>query len=95
MPPLNDHDRQRLTCSDFPDFEGMLTALPDHEWLSTTSGEAVVTPDGRRWVAFDVVQEREARLLKFTLIDTRGAHFECYDDLRWLARVWSDLETAP
>jgi len=92
VPPLNEADRQRLTCSAYPDFEAMLRDLPKHEWLSTTKGEAVVTHDGRTWVAFDVVQQREARMLKFAGKDARGAHFECFDDLKWLAKVWTDLE---
>lgn len=92
VPPLNEADRERLTCSAYPDFEQVLRDLPKHQWLSTSKGEAVVTHDGRTWVAFDVVQEREARLLKFAGKDARGAHFECFDDLAWLAKVWTDLE---
>lgn len=91
-PPLNESDAERLTCSDYPDFIGVLQDLPAHEWLSTSSGEVVRTPDGRTWVAFDVVQQREARLIKFAGIDAKGAHFECYDDLAWLAKVWTDLQ---
>lgn len=92
VPPLNQADAQRLTCSAFPDFDQVLRDLPEHQWLSTTRGEAVTTPDGRTWVAFDVVQLREARLLKFAGVDARGAHFECYDDLAWLADVWTELQ---
>ena len=92
VPPLNEADSQRLTCSDYPDFETMLRQLPAHEWLSTTKGAAVKTQDGQTWVAFDVVQQREARMLKFAGVDARGAHFECFDDLTWLASVWTDLQ---
>lgn len=92
VPPLNEADRAHLTCADFPDFPALLAALPAHEWLATSSGEVVVTPDGRRWVSFDVVQQREARMLRFAGVDARGAHFECQADLDWLARVWTGLE---
>lgn len=92
VPPLNEADRARLTCSAFPDFEAMLRELPAHQWLSTTKGEVVVTRDGRTWVAFDVVQKREARMLKFAGKDAKGAYFECFDNLAWLASVWTDLE---
>lgn len=92
VPPLNEADAERLTCSAYPAFEQVLRDLPAHDWLSTTRGEAVVTPDGRKWVAFDVVQRREALLLKFAGVDARGAHFECFDDLAWLASVWADLQ---
>lgn len=92
VPPLNEADRARLTCSAFPDFEGMLGQLPAHEFLSGTDGTPVVTPDGRKWVAFDVVNEREGRMLKFGGVDARGVHFECFDDLNWLGSVWTDLE---
>lgn len=70
----------------------MLLELPRHEFLSTSSGEAVVTPDGRKWVAFDVVQKREGRMLKFGGQEANGAHFECFDDLRWLSGVWKNLQ---
>ena len=92
VPPLNEADRTRLACSAYPDFTAMLRDLPAHQWLSTSKGEAVTTHDGRTWVAFDVVQQREARMLKFAGTDARGAHFECYDDLAWLASVWTELE---
>lgn len=92
VPALNAADQARLTCSDYPSFEAMLTELPAHEWLRTSSGEVVVTPDGRRWVSFDVVQQREARMLKFGGVDASGAHFECFDNLKWISDVWRDLE---
>ncbi len=92
VPRLNDADREHLTCSDFPDFNEVLRKLPDHQWLSTTRGEVVRTDGGHTWVRFDVVQEREARLILFAGVTAAGAHFECYDDLAWLAKVWTDLE---
>lgn len=92
MPPLNEADRARLTCADYPDFAALLRDLPKHHWLATSKGEAVTTPDGRTWVAFDVVQQREAKLLKFAGVDAKGAHFECFDDLAWLAQTWQGLE---
>lgn len=92
MPPLNEEDEKRKTCSDYPDFDVVLASLPSHEWLRTTSGETVKTADGRTWVSFDVVQEREAKLIKFAGVDAKGAHFVCFDNLKWLSDTYTDLE---
>lgn len=91
-PPLNEADQARLTCAAYPEIREALRALPPHVFLAGSSGEAVTTPDGRKWVAFDVVNEREAVLIRFGDITGRGAHFECKDDLEWLAHVWTELE---
>ena len=91
-PPLNEADRERLVCSEFAGFEDMLADLPAHAFLSTTKGAPVQTADGAYWVRFDVVQQREARMLKFAGVTARGQHFECFDNLAWLAGVWTDLE---
>lgn len=92
VPPLNEADQARLTCSDFAGFEEMLAELPAHQFLSTSSGEAVRTEGGHYWVRFDVVQERDGKMLKFGGVTARDQHFECYDDLAWIAEVWRDLE---
>ena len=92
VPTLNEADAERQTCADFPDFEAMLRKLPAHVWLAGSDEAAVVTPDGRTWVAFDVVQMREAAMLHFGGVDARGAHFECFDDLEWMRDTWAGLE---
>lgn len=93
VPPLNETDRERLTCSAYTGFDEMLRQLPQHKWLSTSAGVPIKTgEDGHMWVRFDVVQVREAKMLKFAGADARGVHFECYDNLNWLADIWRPLE---
>ncbi len=94
-PPLNAADRAHLTCAAFPDIKETLRELPAHVFLSGSSGAAVTTPDGHKWVRWDIVNQREGILVKFGDITARGAHFECRDDLQWLGRVWTELEKKP
>jgi hypothetical protein len=65
VPTLNKADRARLSCAEYPEIRETLAELPPHAFLSGSSGEPVVTPDGRKWVAFDVVNQREGALIKF------------------------------
>lgn len=92
VPTLNEADHARLSCAEYPEIREALAELPPHAFLSGSSGEPVVTPDGRKWVAFDVVNQREGALIKFGDVAGRSAHFECRDDLGWVAEVWTELE---
>lgn len=87
-------EESRLSCAAFPEIKEVLEASPEHVFLSGTSGEAVVTDGVHRWVRFDIVQHREARLIYFGDITARLAHFECRDDLQWTADVLRDLGEA-
>lgn len=91
-PELDDADRVRLSCSTFPEIKEVLEGSPEHVYLSGTNGEAVITDGGFKWVRFDIVQRREARLIQFGDVTARTAHFECFDDLNWTADVLRDLE---
>lgn len=73
----------------------MLDELPAHEFLAGASGKVVVTDGNRRWVRFDIVNLREAALIRFGDITSRTAHFECFDDLGFVARVLDELPKRP
>jgi len=92
VPPLNEADQARLSCAGYPEIRDVLLALPEHVFLAGSDGTPVVTPDNRKWVAFDVANRREAAVIRFGDIAARGAHFECRDDLRWIADLITDLQ---
>jgi hypothetical protein len=92
VPRLNSADRAHLACADYPDIRDALRALPAHVFLAGANGQAITTPDGHKWVRFDVANEREAIVVRFGAVEGSNAHFECFDDLLWLAKVWTDLE---
>jgi hypothetical protein len=92
VPTLNEADQAHLTCRDYPEIREVLAALPAHAFLSGSDGQPVETAGGQRWVRFDIVNRREGALILFGDRDGRTAHFECQDDLRWIADVWTDLQ---
>lgn len=92
VPPLNEADRAHLTCAEYPEIRETLLQLPAHVFLSGSNGQAVVTPDGHKWVRFDVVNRREAMLIRFGDVAGRTSHEECAADLEWLGHVWQQLE---
>lgn len=83
---------ERASCADFPEIKRLLEEQPRHVFLSGTNGEAVVTDGKYRWVRFDIVNKREARLIEFGDVRARSAHFECFDDLKWSVGVLRDLQ---
>ena len=90
-PPLNEANEKRLSCQAYPEISEILADLPAHKFLSGSNGQAVITQGGHKWIRFDIANEREAVLIRFGEISGRSAHFECFDDLNWLARLWRDL----
>lgn len=91
-PALNDADQARLSCQAFPEILDVLESQPALVFLSGSDGEAIVTDGQYKWVRFDIVNQREARLIQFGDVRARGAHFECWDDLNWMADVYTQLE---
>lgn len=88
-------DAARLSCSAFPEIVAILDDLPAHRFLSGSNGAAVVTDGKDRWVRFDIVNLREAALIRFADVSARTAHFECFDDLGFVAEVLARLPAAP
>lgn len=91
-PPLNEADRQHLSCAEFPEIREVLESQPEHVFLSGSDGEAVVTDGGFLWVRFDIANKREGNLIEFGDVRARDAHFECSDDLQWTADLITDLQ---
>lgn len=91
-PPLNEADQERLSCAAFPEIIDVLNSQPSLVFLSGSDGEAVVTDGQFKWVRFDIVNKREARLIQFGDVSARGVHFECSDDLQWTAKLITDLQ---
>ena len=94
VPRLNAGDREHLTCQEYPEIREALRSLPPHVFLAGASGQLVLTDGLHRWVRWDIVNAREALLIKFGDIAGRSAHFECRTDLNWLGGVWTRLESA-
>lgn len=90
-PPLNEQDRQHLTCAEVPDIQEQLARVPRHVFLAASNGAPIVDQDGFMWVRFDRVQERESAYVDIAL-DTGDVTTECRADLNWLAKVWTDLQ---
>lgn len=94
-PKLNDADQAHLSCQAFPEIRDVLTTLPRHVFLAGSDGKAVVTDGGHKWVRFDIVNEREAKLVEFGDVTARSAHFECWDDLQWTSDLITGLQEKP
>lgn len=87
-------DEAILSCAEYPEITDLLKRLPAHIFLAGSNGQAVLT-DGRfAWVRFDVVNDREAMLIRFSEIDGRRVHFECWDDLGKVRDKLNGLPTA-
>lgn len=100
VPALNEQDRTRLSCAEFPDLDVALEALPDHVFLADSRGNRVVTTDPATgethlWVRFDRANTRETVLIVFAADDAARAHFVCSDNLQWAADLITGLEAAP
>lgn len=88
-------EKARLSCSAFPEIVAMLEQLPEHRFLAGANGQAVVTDGKHRWVRFDIVNLREAALIRFGDVTARSAHFECFDDLGFVSKVLAELPQTP
>lgn len=86
-------EEARLSCAAYPDIIELLQELPDHVFLAGSNGQAVITDGQFTWVRFDVVNRREAMLIRFADIDGRKVHFECWDDLGFIRDLLNDLPT--
>ena len=86
-------EEARQSCASFPEIQRVLANLPKHVFLAGSDGSAVITDGDHTWVRFDIVNAREALIIRFSEIDGKRAHFECSDDLRVVIDVLNDLPT--
>lgn len=86
-------EEARKSCAAYPEITNVLENLPEHVFLAGADGSAVITDGDHTWVRFDVVNAREAILIRFAEVDGRTAHFECFDDLRVVIDILDDLPT--
>ena len=89
LPTLNEADQQRLVCPAPASVAELVEGLPGHVALAASDGTVVRTPDGQTWVSFASANAREGELLA-RMNTASGAHFECFDDLEWVADLWNN-----